>query len=58
MLVGFVVFFLFFFVRGFMQQRQRQRVDKLQRDIDQMNRQLRQQHERRLLNDINAERPA
>jgi TolA-binding protein len=36
MVVGFVVFFLFFFVRGFVQQRQRQRVEKLQRDIDQM----------------------
>jgi len=46
MVVGFVVFFLFFFVRGFVQQRQRQRVDKLQRDIEQMNRQLRQQQER------------
>lgn len=36
MVVGFVVFFLFFFIRGFMQQRQRQRIDELQRDIDQM----------------------
>lgn len=48
MVVGFVVFFLFFFIRGFMQQRQRQRIDELQRDIDQMKldaarRQLRQQ---------------
>lgn len=52
MVVGFVVFFLFFFVRGFVQQRQRQRVDKLQRDIDQMKldiarRQFREQQERR-----------
>lgn len=43
MVIGFVVFFLFFFVRGFMQERQRQRVNKLQRDIDEMQRQLRQQ---------------
>lgn len=52
MVVGFVVFFLFFFVRGFVQQRQRQRVDKLQREIDQMKldvarRQFREQQERR-----------
>ena len=51
MVVGFVVFFLFFFVRGFVQQRQRQRVEKLQRDIDQMRqdvarRQLQQQERR------------
>lgn len=43
MVIGFVVFFLFFFVRGFMQERQRHRVNKLQRDIDEMQRQLRQQ---------------
>ena len=43
MVIGFVVFFLFFFVRGFMQERQRQRVNKLQRDIDEMQRQLHQQ---------------
>gem|GEM_PF-5596727 len=47
MVIGFVVFFLFFFIRGFVQQRQRQRIDKLQRDIDQMNQQLRQQQGRR-----------
>lgn len=44
--VGFVVFFLFFFVRGFVQQRQRQRIDRLQRDIDRM----RQEADRRQLN--------
>ena len=43
MVFGFAIFFLFFFVRGFMQERQRQRVNKLQRDIDEMQRQLRQQ---------------
>lgn len=43
MVIGFVIFFLFFFVRGFMQERQRQRVNKLQRDIDEMQRRLRQQ---------------
>lgn len=43
MVIGFVVFFLFFFVRGFMQERQRQRVNKLQRDIGELQRQLRQQ---------------
>lgn len=47
MVIGFVIFFLFFFVRGFMQERQRQRVNKLQRDIDEMQRQLRQQQTRR-----------
>lgn len=47
MVIGFVVFFLFFFVRGFMQERQRQRVNKLQRDIDEMQRQLRHQQTRR-----------
>lgn len=36
MVVGFVVFFLFFFVRGFMQQRQKQRIDELQRDVEEM----------------------
>ncbi len=46
MVIGFVVFFLFFFIRGFVQQRQRQRVDKLQHDIDQMSRRLRQQERR------------
>lgn len=43
MVIGFVIFFLFFFVRGFMQERQRQRINNLQRDIDQLNRQLHQQ---------------
>ncbi len=47
MVIGFVIFFLFFFVRGFMQERQRQRINKLQRDIDQLNRQLHQQQTRR-----------
>ncbi|ADB42672.1 hypothetical protein Slin_6716 (plasmid) [Spirosoma linguale DSM 74] len=46
MVIGFVVFFLFFFIRGFVQQRQRERIDKLQRDIDQMSRRLRQQERR------------
>lgn len=43
MVVGFVVFFLFFFVRGFVQERQKQRINKLQRDIDAMRRQLHEQ---------------
>lgn len=52
MVVGFVVFFLFFFIRGFMQQRQKQRIDKLQRDIEEMRietaqQQLRQQQTHR-----------
>lgn len=46
MVVGFVVFFLFFFVRGFVQQRHRQRIDGLQRDIDRM----RQEANRRQMN--------
>ncbi|WP_166693945.1 hypothetical protein [Fibrivirga algicola] len=46
MVIGFVIFFLFFLIRGFVQQRQRQRIDKLQRDIDQMSRRLRQQERR------------
>ena len=43
MWIGFVVFFLFFFIRGFLQERQKQRVNKLQRDIDAMRRQLNKQ---------------
>jgi hypothetical protein len=43
MWIGFVVFFLFFFIRGFVQERQKQRVNKLQRDIDAMKQQLHQQ---------------
>lgn len=38
MVWGFVIFFLFFFVKGFAQQRQKQRIDKLQRDINELKR--------------------
>lgn len=43
MVIGIVVFFLFFFVRGFVQERQKQRVNKLQRDINAMRRQMNKQ---------------
>lgn len=36
MWIGFVGFFLFFFVRGFVQQRKRQRIARLQREVDHM----------------------
>ncbi|WP_460983569.1 hypothetical protein [Spirosoma fluminis] len=36
------MFFLFFFVRGFVQQRKRQRIDRLQQEIDRMRKQMAQ----------------
>jgi ABC-type transport system involved in cytochrome bd biosynthesis fused ATPase/permease subunit len=42
MWIGFVMFFLFFFARGFVQQRKRQHIDRLQQEVNQMRKQMAQ----------------